>query len=110
MNKQHLISTLAGTIIALGLISSVSADQQSWRYDVTSDTIHYGFNGTDNRSAGNREDPAPQQTDRHGWRYDIASDTVIYAGGGNRDSGSAPSADTTRNIAMNHNLPWYYYN
>ena len=107
MHKQHLVSALAGTFIALGLISSVSAEQQSWRYDASSDTVRYGFSGSDNRGSGTREDPDPQQSDRQGWHYDSSSDTIIYAGGGNRDS--ALSAEV-RSIAMDNDLPWYYYN
>jgi len=110
MNKQQLFSGLVGTVIALGVINTASAEHQSWHYDASSDTVSYAITGSDNRNSGDREYPATRQAGVQSWQYDVSSDTIIYAGSGNRQSSSEESADTDAQIAMDIDLPWYYYN
>jgi len=110
MYKQPLIRGLVGTVIALGLINVAAAEHQSWHYDASSDTVRFAVSGPNSGDSGNREYPAPRENDLQSWRYDVYSDTVFFAGGGNRESGRASSAAADASIAMNNNLPWYYYN
>jgi fatty-acid desaturase len=89
MNKQQLFSGLVGTVIALGFINTVSAGNQSWHYDASSDTVSYVFSGSDNHNSGDREYPATRQANVQSWQYDVSSDTVSYAfsGSDNHNSG-----------------------
>jgi len=110
MYKQQLISGLVGTVIALGLINVASAEHQSWHYDASSDTVRFAVSGPNSEDSGNREYSAPRENELQSWRYDVSSDTVLFAGDGNRESGSAPSAEASSSTAMDNTLPWYFYN
>ncbi|MGB7933117.1 MAG: hypothetical protein WCH04_12990 [Gammaproteobacteria bacterium] len=109
MNKRQRFSGLVGTVIALGFINTASAGHQSWHYDASSDTVSYAFSGSDNRNSWDRVYPETRQAGVQSWQYDNSSDTIIYAVSGNRQSSSEQSADTGTSIAMDIDLPRYYY-
>lgn len=110
MNKQQLFSRLVGTVLTLGVITVASAGNQSWQYDGSSDTVSYAFSGPDNRSYGDADYPGNRQAGNQPWQYDAYTDTVGYAFNGPNSSSYGQSDDATKRIAMDGNLPWYYYN
>jgi hypothetical protein len=110
MNKQQLLGGLAGTVLTLGVITVASAGDQSWQYDAATDSVSYAFSGPGNRSYGAADYPGNRQAGNQSWQYDASTDTVSYAFSG-RDGGSVGQSEvTTKRIAMDDNLPWYYYN
>lgn len=109
MNKQQLFSGLVGTLLTLGIISGAAADQLSWQYNASSDTVSYAFSGADKPVFGHGDYPATRQAGNQPWQYDASSDTVSYAVSGRSKGGIAQSDAAPQYITMDVNLPWYYY-
>jgi hypothetical protein len=110
MNKQQLLGGLVGTVLTLGVITVASAGDNSWQYNASTDTVSYAFSGPDNRGYGPADYPGNRQSGNSSWQYDASTDSISYAFSGRDDGSAGQSAGTTKRIAMDDNLPWYYYN